>query len=324
MFDMSVKKQKNNFSEKLNFFSLIIHTQTINLKNNRYSIIVMVFDLGIINKYFSSLMDKDFIFMTAPLEDITDAVYRTLAHKYGADITFTEMTRIDGLARNNKSTWDKIIIPDNTPTQIQIIGSNESALKKFLKNFKPNNGFLGFNLNLGCPSKEMIKTGSGCAMIKRITKINNMVSLIKNYNYPCSIKLRLGLNQFEKDKKVYLNLIKNVNADFFVVHTRHGSESYDVPADHSVIEECVATGKNIIVNGDIRSLDQINYLKKLEVKGVMIGRAAIPNMSLFCKLKDLPYPDLNSLRDEYIILSKTQNSKIKYRKNILKKINNTN
>ena len=280
----------------------------------------MIFDLSIMNKRFASLMSKDFIFMTAPLEDITDSSYRTLAHKYGADLTFTEMARLDGLARNNKSTQDRVLIPDDTPTQIQIIGSSESVLKKFLKNFKPTNGFLGFNLNLGCPSQEMINIGSGCAMIKRVTKVNNMVSLIKSHGYPCSVKLRLGMNQFEKDKKVYLNLIKSVDADFFVVHTRHGGEGYDVPADHSVLRECIATGKNIIVNGDIKSAEQIQFLKSIGVKGVMIGRAAIPNMALFNKLKDLPFPDLNSLREEYIVLAETQKSKPKYRENILTRI----
>jgi tRNA-dihydrouridine synthase B len=280
----------------------------------------MVFDLAKMNKDFKSLMMKDFIFMTAPMEDITDSVYRTLAYKYGADLTFTEMARLDGLARNNKSTHNRIIIPDSTPTQIQIIGSSESALKKFLKNFKPNGGFLGFNLNLGCPSPEMINTGSGCAMIKRVTKVSGMVSLIKSFGYPCSLKLRLGLNQFEKDKKVYLNLIESVDADFFVVHTRHGSEGYDVPADHSVLGECVSSGKNIIVNGDIKSVEQINFLKSVGARGVMIGRAAIPDMTLFNKLKGLSTPDLVSIKDEYLLLAKKFNSKHKYQENILKKM----
>jgi tRNA-dihydrouridine synthase len=111
------------------------------------------------------MLKKDFLFMSAPLEDTTDGVFRTIAHKYGADLTFTEMTRIESLARKNQSTWDKIKIPDNTPTQIQIVGSNEMSLKRFLKIYEPENGFCGFNFNLGCPSPPIVNHGYGCAMI---------------------------------------------------------------------------------------------------------------------------------------------------------------
>ncbi|MFP4568130.1 MAG: tRNA-dihydrouridine synthase family protein [Candidatus Woesearchaeota archaeon] len=281
----------------------------------------MVFNLGNMNKTFESLLSKDFIFMTAPLEGFTDSVYRSIAHRYGADLTFTEMARIDGLARGNMSTFDKIVIPDNTPTQIQLVGSSEPALKKFLNSFVPSNGFLGFNLNLGCPSSDIVKTGSGCAMIKRVSKVNKMVLLIKSFGYPCSVKLRLGLNKFEKDNKVYLNLIRGVDADFFVVHTRHGKEGYDVPADHSVLIECIATGKSIIVNGDIHSVEQVHFLKRIGAKGVMIGRAAIPDMALFNNLKGLPCLSSFSLRDEYLNLAVKRDSKFKFRENILKRLN---
>lgn len=281
----------------------------------------MSFDLKEMKHKLNQILSKDFILMTAPLEDVTDSVYRTLAHKYGADITFTEMTRLEGLARKNKSTWSRIKIPDNTPTQIQIIGSSESSLKKFLRMYEPENGFLGFNLNLGCPSPEMINYGYGCAMIKRVTKVKKMVSIIKSYGYPCSIKLRLGMNQFEKDKKTYLNLVNSVDADFFIIHTRHGNEFYDTPADYSVIDECVATKKIIIINGDVKTVEQINLLRRKGARGAMIGRAAIPNMALFNELKGENILSMTLLKQEYLELAEMRDSKYRYRENILKRIN---
>lgn len=228
---------------------------------------------------------KDFEFMLAPMEDYTDPEFRELCFNNGADSTFTEMARVSALARNNKSTLEKISIPKPIPTYIQIIGANEYELEKFLQFFKPEQGFLGFNLNLGCPSPDMIKRGLGCALIKRITKVQKLVQTIRNHNYPVSIKLRLGLNQFEKDKKIYLNLIKEVDADFFIVHARHGKDNYKNPADFSVYKECVATNKIIIANGDIKTKEQIEFLKSIGVKGAMIGYAAIKNPAIFKELK---------------------------------------
>ncbi len=228
---------------------------------------------------------EDFEFMLAPMENISTPEFRERCYKNGADSTFTEMARISALARNNNSTLEKIKIPKNVPTYIQLIGSNENELEKFLLNFKPEQGFLGFNLNLGCPSPNMIQKGFGSALIKRISKVKKLIDIVKKYGYPVSIKLRLGLNKYEKDRKVYLNLIKEVDCDFFIVHARHGSENYENSADFSVYEECVKTNKVIIANGDIKNKEQIEYLKSIGVKGVMIGRSAIANPNIFNELK---------------------------------------
>jgi len=229
---------------------------------------------------------KNFELMLAPMEDQTDSKFRELCYKNGADSTFTEMARVSALIRNNKSTVQRIQIPNPIPTYIQIIGANEKELKKFLKKFKPQKGFLGFNLNLGCPSPNMIQRGLGCALIKRTSKVKKIVQTIRDYGYSVSIKLRLGMNQFEKDKKIYLNLIKEVDADFFIVHTRHGKERSKDPADFSVYEEIVKTKKTIIANGDITTKKQIKYLKSIGIKGAMIGREAVKNPNIFNELKN--------------------------------------
>lgn len=228
---------------------------------------------------------KDFVLMLAPMEDHTSPEFRELCYKNGANSTFTEMARIASLCRNNKSSLSKTKITNGVPTYIQLIGVKEDELEKYLQTFEPEEGFLGFNLNLGCPAPKMIEKGYGAALIKRITKVKKLVQTIKDHNYPVSIKLRVGLNEFEKRNKSYLNLIKEVDVDFFVVHARHGKQTYEEPADFSVYEECVATGKVIIANGDINNKEQIKMLKKMGVKGAMIGRAAVTNPKIFNILK---------------------------------------
>lgn len=226
-----------------------------------------------------------FELMLAPMEHRTDAAFRQVCVEKGAGSTFTEMARISALARGNKSSLDKIKIYNGVPTYIQLIGSNEKELDTFLEHFEQEEGFLGFNLNLGCPSPNMIKKGFGCALIKRVNKVKTLVQTIRNHDYPVSIKLRVGMNSSEKEKKVYLKLIREVDADFFIVHARHGKEPYSKPADFDVYEECVKTGKVIVANGDIKNNTQIDFLRSIGVKGAMIGHAALRNPSIFNKLK---------------------------------------
>lgn len=255
-----------------------------------------------------------FSYMLAPMEGFTDNSFRTLCYKYGADATFTEMARFESLAKKNKSTLEKIKINNKTPTVIQLIGYDEMLLKKFLDVYEPEEGFLGFNFNLGCPAPMFINHGMGCAMMKRINKVKRLVDITRERNYQCNIKLRLGMNEFEKEKKVYLNLINAVDADYFVVHAKHGKETYDDVADWSVFEECCRTGKKIIANGDIKTRADVEALKEFGVNGVMIGREATKNPAVFNQLKGLKVPDLNEIRKEYLKIADNE----KYKKNILK------
>ncbi|MGE0793300.1 MAG: tRNA-dihydrouridine synthase family protein [Candidatus Woesearchaeota archaeon] len=262
-----------------------------------------------------------FKYMSAPIEDVSDNAFRTLCYRHGADLTFTELTRVEGLARNNASTWSRLQFNDNTPTVIQLLGGKEEHFSKFLTMFKPHESFRGFNLNLGCPSPQVTSLGQGCALMKRINKVKKIVDIFKKENYPISIKMRLGLNNFEKEAKVYLNLIQNVDADFFVVHTRVGSESYDAVPDYSVLPKCVESGKEIIANGSIDTLEKIKMLKDMGVSGAMIGRSAVKNPAIFDMLKGKKTPSIEELKKEYLELSDKYEPAFKYRKNVLKHLN---
>ena len=258
-----------------------------------------------------------FTYMLAPIEGVSENAFRTLCYKNGADITFTEMARVDALARGNKSTWDRISLLDSTPTAIQLLALKEGSLEKFLAMFKPQEGFKGFNLNLGCPSPNIIKTGMGCAMIKRVNKTNKLVKIIKSKGYEVSIKLRLGMNLFEKQNKNYLNLIKEADADYFIVHARHGMQTYEEPADNNIYLDCVETGKAIIANGDIKTEEQAKQLRKAGVMGVMIGRAAVKDPAIFNRIKGKHNLGHNEIRNDYLRLTETFNTPQKHKEMFL-------
>jgi len=260
-----------------------------------------------------------FTYMLAPLEDTGDNALRTLCHRYGADSTFTEMARIDSLARRNKNTLERTRLHDDTPAWIQITGSQDNVLKRYFAHFEPQKGFLGFNFNLGCPSPHIIRNGLGCAMIKRVSKTRKLVQIAKDYSFPVSIKMRLGMNSFEKEKKAYLNLIDAVDVDFFAVHGRYGTQTYEDPVDYGAIIECVKSGKTIIANGDVTSKEQVDFLKANGIKGVMIGRAAVYNPAIFNLLQGKLIPSLEQLKQEYLVLADKFNAPFRYQKNVLKR-----
>ncbi len=262
------------------------------------------------------LMKNKFYYMLAPMENMTDSCFRSICH--GADMTFTEMASIEALTKGDLFAWERIKLYDNTPCAIQLIGHKEKSLYNFLSKYKPEKGFCGFNLNLGCPDPEIIKAGHGAALVKRISKVKKLINIIKSFGYEASIKMRLGLNQFEKNKKAYLSLINNVDADYFIVHARHGKETYADKADWSVFPECVKTGKNIIANGDIKTKEDVEKMKDCKCKGVMIGREAVVDPLIFLKLKGLEITNIESVKAEYEKLAQERSAHPKYSKHISK------
>ena len=259
-----------------------------------------------------------FKFMLAPLEDYTGPAFRKLCFDNGAYLTFTEMTRVEGLARNNKPTLAKIEIKDTTPVQIQLLASNEYQLEKYILNFKTFDGFKGFNLNLCCPSTNITKYGRGAAMVRRVEKTNKLIKIIKNENYPVSVKLSLGLNETEKNNKAYIDNIKNTNANFYIVQTKHANQKSGEDYEHSLLAECVDTKKSIIANGSINSFKQVTELKKLGCDGVMIGRSAIINPTIFNELQNKEIKSITNIISEYKKLSEQYNENEKYFNNFLK------
>jgi tRNA-dihydrouridine synthase len=271
--------------------------------------------------------------MLASLERYSDSVFRTLSYNHGADLTFTEMAHVESFLKGNKVSLEKIEPRNATPVQIQILSGNEGKLHRFLSDFKPSDGFMGFNLNLNCPSKDVIRQGKGAAMVKRASKTARLVSLIRNHGHPVSVKIRLGLNRFEKDNKVYLNNLGGVDPDFFVVHAMHAAQSSGEKEDYSVYPECVeaARGIPVIANGGIETSETVQSLVEMGVDGVMMGRPAMGNPAIFDLMKNelgvndppRPVPTIDDLKREYDDIYEAIGDSEKYRSRFLKVVGKT-
>jgi tRNA-dihydrouridine synthase len=271
--------------------------------------------------------------MLASLERYSDSVFRTLSYNHGADLTFTEMAHVESFLKGNKVSLEKIEPRDATPVQIQILSSNEGKLDRFLSDFKPTDGFMGFNLNLNCPSNDVIRQGKGAAMVKRAAKTARLVSTIRDHGHSVSVKIRLGLNQFEKDNKLYINNLEGADPDFFVVHAKHAAQTSGEKEDNSVYPECVeaARGIPVIANGGIETPEMVQSLVELGVGGVMMGRPAMRNPAIFDLMKnelgvnDPPktVPTTDDLKREYDDIYEAIGGSEKYRTRFLKVVGKT-
>lgn len=231
----------------------------------------------------------------SPMESVSDLGFRALCYQHGASLTFTEMIRASALAQGNKATIS--LVDSHTPsvkTGIQLLVSKKDILQKSLaiikEGMEKKDGVFSnlsvIDLNFGCPSPEIINIGQGPALLKRTAKMKELlVTLREESPLPCGIKIRLGLNDFEKQQKIYLRVIEianEVGLDYVTVHPKTAADSSIAPIGLEALQEIIGKSKIPIVgNGLVVDGPSAKRMLDLGCSAVMIARAAVGNPWIF-------------------------------------------
>lgn len=230
------------------------------------------------------------IMMLAPLEDVTDAAFRFMIAKYGKpDLMFTEFTSADALctAGRESAMVNFRYTESERPIIAQIFGKDP---KNFFNAAKiiASLGFDGIDINMGCPEKSIVKSGSCAGLIKTPKLAQEIIKATKagSQGLPVSVKTRIGFTKNELETWIPTLLVMEPAA--ITVHGRTRKQMSKVPNDWSAIARCVelrdmmGSDTLIIGNGDAKDMqDGLEKVKQYGVDGVMFGRAIFGNPWLF-------------------------------------------
>ncbi|MDB5162157.1 MAG: dihydrouridine synthase DuS [Candidatus Saccharibacteria bacterium] len=242
-------------------------------------------------KNFWQDLPKPF-FILAPMEAVTDVVFRHVIDTAGSpDIYFTEFTNAASYfsEKGRDSTKGRLAFTkDEQPIVAQIWGSNPEHFGFMAKGMK-DLGFVGVDINMGCPAKDVIKTGGGSGMIRDPERAAAVIAATKESGLPVSVKTRLGDVKTEEFTEWLTHILKQDIVNL-TIHLRTRKEMSKVPAHYELISEIkklrdeIAPQTLLTINGDIR--DRAHGLELVEtygVDGVMIGRGVFTNPYAFAK-----------------------------------------
>lgn len=223
------------------------------------------------------------------MEAVTDTVFRHVVAKAARpDVFFTEFTNT--AAFNNeygrKSTETRLLFTaDEQPMVAQIWGTNPQHYALMAKELA-RMGFAGIDINMGCPAKDVVKTGSCSALIETPKLAAQLIAAAKEGGLPVSVKTRIGFKTRKTEEWISFLLKQDLAA--LTVHGRTQKEMSKVPADWQEIAKAVqlrnqlAPQTVIIGNGDVLNRAQgLELAKQTGVNGVMIGRGVFNNVFCF-------------------------------------------
>ena len=219
-------------------------------------------------------------FILAPMEAVTDVVFRHVVKQAGApDVFFTEFANATGWVHaGDKAIAGRLVKTDDEhPLVAQIWGGEPGDMEQFAAHCAKL-GFDGIDINMGCPAKSAIKSG-GAALIRRPDVAVAAIVAAKTAGLPVSVKTRLGYSRVDEWKE-WLGTLLAQNLANLTVHLRTKKEMSKVPAHYELIDDIVKLRDEIApqtlltINGDIRNRAHGEELARQHpgINGIMIGR----------------------------------------------------
>lgn len=240
-------------------------------------------------KSFWHQLPKPF-FVLAPMEAVTDVVFRHVVKKAGTpDVFYTEFANATGWVHaGNKAVGGRLVkTSDEHPIVAQIWGGEADDLEQFAKHCEVL-GFDGIDINMGCPAKSAIKSG-GAALIRQPQLATSAITSAKKAGLPVSVKTRLGYSSID-ERRDWLTHILQQNITTLTIHLRTKKEMSKVPAHWELIPEIKALRDSIspntllVINGDIPDRPAGEQLaEQYGIDGIMIGRGVFTNPFCFRK-----------------------------------------
>ena len=224
------------------------------------------------------------------MEDVTDASFRYICKKFGADMVYTEFVSSDALVRDVPKSLAKFTIYDyERPIGIQIYGNIPDAMvDSAVKVEKANPDVI--DINFGCPVKKIAGRGAGSGMMREPDKMVEITRrVVEAVHTPVTVKTRLG---WDNDSKIIVELaerLQDAGIAALTIHGRTRAQMYKGEADWSLIGAVKNNPRMhipIIGNGDIRTpQDAKNAFDRYGVDAIMIGRASFGHPWIFSEIR---------------------------------------
>ena len=217
----------------------------------------------------------------APLEGITDSIYRRHHHAFfgGVDryyMPFISPTMHRCLTHKEDRELPYANIEDFTAIP-QILTKNPQDFL-WAANQCMERGYQEVNLNLGCPSGTVVAKGKGSGMLLNPDELDRFLEdIYAETPLPVSVKTRVGVTD-DSEFPALLEVFNRYPIRELIIHPRVRKDFYKPPLRMDTFRYALEHSKNpLCYNGDICSVEDLMRIREEfpGIASVMIGRGLI-------------------------------------------------
>ena len=226
----------------------------------------------------------------APMSGRTNLPFRLIVKKMGAGLVMTEMISAVGLSRGQSKTYKYLDTHRaERPVAAQLFGFEPGTVSRAAR-IATEKGMDIIDINMGCPVKKVVKTGSGAALMRDPKKAGKIIVAVRcSTSLPVTAKIRAGWSPEEANALEIAKIVEDSGADGLVIHPRFANQGFSGRADWTLITRIKrALRIPVIGNGDITEPSLAFKMRSVtSCDGVMIGRAALSNPWIFKQILEL-------------------------------------
>ena len=217
----------------------------------------------------------------APMEGLTDSIYRRLHHKYFPGVDRYYMPFLSPTIHRTLTHKEDRELPLADSVDFAAV---PQILTKVSEDFLwaaqvcQDRGYDEVNLNVGCPSGTVVSKGKGSGMLRDAAALDRFLEEIFQISpLPISVKTRLGLENPEEFPAL-LEVFNRYPIKELTIHPRVRKQFYDSGVHMDWFDYAVEHSSNpLCYNGDILSLADAEALQRKypKIDAIMIGRGLI-------------------------------------------------
>jgi len=217
----------------------------------------------------------------APMEGLTDSIYRKAHHAHFPGVTRYYMPFISPTVHRTLTPREARELPKADSVLFDAV---PQLLTKVAEDFLwaagvcRDLGYQEVNLNLGCPSGTVTAKGKGAGMLRDLDHLRAFLDGIYDAApLPISVKTRLGYEAPEEFPTI-LDILNDYPICELTVHPRVRMDFYNGSVNMDAFRYCLEHSKApVCYNGNLCSIIQIEAFQKEypQVNSLMIGRGLI-------------------------------------------------
>ena len=219
----------------------------------------------------------------APMEGLTDSIYRRLHHQFFSGVDAYYMPFLSPTVHRCLTHREARELPTADSVPFRAV---PQLMTKVAEDFLwaagecMNRGYDEVNLNAGCPSGTVVAKKKGAGMLEDPDSLDRFLDAVFSGSpLPVSVKTRLGLTNPDEFPRI-LDIYNRYPIRELTIHPRVRKQFYDGDVDMEMFRYALKNSRNpLCFNGNLRTLSEVKAFEAAypEIDAVMIGRGLIGN-----------------------------------------------